>query len=256
MLPYAKGEVIAIGHPEMMLARKAMWYLYHSCTYITPSTYYSLLTNESEEHGTPLPSTRDDRAEWYWVTLKPGFIPTEPMQGLDRADWHTDTRNIHDMSGYSTWGPCFAGQSNPWHAARLQYPWWFVGSAKRDCPIWKYLPVSDGHGTIDMWLISSRKVNGVVDAIPNEVLCYHQAHQTSAVSPKDESMHMPPALRWSESSPPEEQRTVETKGSGNFPAWPADWKPAPQPDPEWLPEEVEAGKALYSARIRASKRAK
>jgi len=99
--------------------------------------------------------------------------------------------NVTTIPGYdSVQG--FAGQYNGWHATRQRYPWWFVGAAKRDCPIWADMPVFDGHGIIDMWMCAYRAKYKMVDTIPVAALCYHQQHVTSAIAPAGEQdQHVP-----------------------------------------------------------------
>ena len=47
-----------------------------------------------------------------------------------------------------------------------EYPWWFVGAAKRECPIWDAIPIIDGHAIFDMWLLNFRRIYEIIDFVP------------------------------------------------------------------------------------------
>src|SRR3972149_5465843 len=169
MLPYAAGDVVAIMHPEMMLSQSAAWTLYYGAIEPLPGAHEYVIDGACPR----------DRAEWRWVSLKPGFFDDELYARIDEVDWHADVGNVRLLPGYGeTCG--FAGQLNSWHAARLEYPWWFVGAARSDCPIWADMPTIAGHGILDMWMCRYRRDHGILDVVPHQVLCYHQPHLTSA----------------------------------------------------------------------------
>lgn len=254
MLPACQGEVIAIAHPEMMLAHEAMRYLYEGGVGKLADAKYWIIDHPIEEAG-----------PWRWVSLKPGFVPPQAMVALDGVDWHTEPSLIRAMVEYNTWGPCFAGHPNPWHAARDEYPWWFVGAARRDCPIWTDMHTTDGHGVIDMWLCAYRSGNRIVDVTPEPVLCWHQAHQTSAVAPAGEAA--PVLQRWwgknvIRTLPDPRDQRLPSRGRlrpgalasmGEQVVLPSTFPPG-DPRADWLPEECEAGAPLYSVRVRRIKR--
>jgi len=174
MLEEAKGKVIAISHPEMMLDKRAIKYLYEGCTKKLKDVYYWTIDDPEHTEG-----------DWYWVTLKPNFIHKDMYGMIDTVDWHSDIHNIQKLNNFEdTQG--FANKTNSWHSNKKDYPWWFVASAKRECPIWDKMPVFDGHATLDLWLLNYRRIKKVVDVIPKNVMCYHQPHQTSAVAPLGE----------------------------------------------------------------------
>lgn len=174
MIREAKGSVIAISHPEMMLHSTAMKYLYNGYRKEIDA-YYGVIDSPQVKHG-----------EWYWVSLKPNFIHEDMYETMDvLVDWHSNLDNIQGIPRFAETGG-FAAMTNSWHEGHLDYPWWFVGSAKKDCPIWEDMPIFDGHGILDMWMMSYRRIKRIVDVVPQKVLCYHQPHQTVAVSPEGE----------------------------------------------------------------------
>jgi len=173
MLEHTSGEVIAISHPEIMLHSSASKIIYDGCTKKIDANYYRI--DETEP-------SKDD---WKWVSLRPNFIDEGLYFNLDGINWHKDLDNIQKYPGFAGIGG-FAARPNLWHATHREYPWWFVGAAKKECPIWEDMPIIDGHGIIDMWMVGYRRGNKFTDVIPHKVLCYHQPHQTSAIAPESE----------------------------------------------------------------------
>ena len=180
MLPECKGEVIAIGHPEMMFSKEATKYLYYGTDLKCglPGVYSNLNTydyKKSDVSGKSL----------IWVTLKPLYVDEVKYDQMNAIDWHSDVDNLRNI-------PDFMGclglshKGNTYWYVHSRHPWWFVGSAKRECPLWDDMPSFDGHASIDMWMMHYRGTNGIVDFTPEKFLCYHQAHQTSAVAPKSD----------------------------------------------------------------------
>jgi len=182
MLLEAKGEVIVISHPEMMLHFDAVYTLYQGCTSLEPlenACYYSLKKPENLT------------GDWIWMSLIPQFIDSGFYGMIDYANWHTDVKNIWKLAGFMDIRG-FSNQPNSEHATWNQYPWWFVGAAKRECPIWDDMPVIDGHGIIDMWLMAYRAKYNFIEITPDKPLCLHQPHQISPVAPKGEqAQHAP-----------------------------------------------------------------
>ena len=175
MLPKTKGEVVVITHPEMMLHFDAVQSLYDGCMdkELEDAYYYSL--NKPEELT----------GDWIWMSLKPQFIYTSYYGMLDLVDWHTNVENVWKLPGFMDIIG-FSGRPNSVHVEWEEYPWWFVGAAKRDCPVWEEMPIIDGHGTIDMWLISYREKYNFIEIASKKPMCLHQPHQLSAVAPKGE----------------------------------------------------------------------
>lgn len=167
MLPEVRGEVVAIAHPEMMLHPAATGYLYRGCMERLP---------DAHEYGIGRPGP----APWRWVSLKPYFLDGALYRQLDTVDWHADWNAITTLPGFLECSG-FGGHPNSYHLSRMEYPWWFVGAARRDCPVWTELPITDGHAIIDMWLMNWRRVRGALDVTPYVALCLHQPHQTTAI---------------------------------------------------------------------------
>ncbi len=176
MLPDARGEVIAISHPEVMLKENAMGYLYEGAI-------GNLIPPVAIRYTIEHPQVSEEKR--YWVSLRPFFVPDFQYQRLDEIDWHSNFWNLLNYPGSSGWGG-FAGQNNDWHRTNPIYPWWFASSCKKSDPIWDDLPVIDGHGIIDMWFYHYRSKNKFVDIVPTEVLCCHQPHMTTAFAPEGE----------------------------------------------------------------------
>ena len=176
MLPEVKGEVVVITHPEMMLHFDAVQSLYQGCTSSEKleDAYYYSLRKSSELAG-----------DWTWMSLKPQFLDQSYYMMLDIADWHTKVENVWKLPGFMNIIG-FSGKPNSEHVTWKAYPWWFVGAAKRECPIWDDMPTIDGHGIIDMWLMSYRSTYNFVEIAPNKPTCLHQPHQVSAIAPKGE----------------------------------------------------------------------
>lgn len=171
-LPQARGEVIAIAHPEMMLDYEAMEYIYLGCL------------GELESDKVHYWTIGQPGGSEMWVSLKPLFID-RIFELIDTVDWHTDIRLLQTLPGF--WEAVgFSHAPNSWHAAKDDYPWWFVGGARKDASIWQAMPVFRGHGIIDMWLCDHRRLNDYVEVTPRQPLCYHQPHQKSAVGLRGE----------------------------------------------------------------------
>lgn len=175
MFPKTKGEVIVISHPEMMLHFDAVQSLYDGC-----------MGKELEDaHYYTLSKSKEITGDWIWMSLKPQFLDAGYYMMLNIADWHTNIENVWKLPGFMNIIG-FSGRPNSVHVEWEEYPWWFVGAAKRDCPVWEEMPTIDGHGIIDMWLISYREKYNFIEITPNKPTCLHQPHQLSAVSPKGE----------------------------------------------------------------------
>lgn len=186
MLPHAKGEVIAIVHPEMMLHPDATEYLYWAHFKKLNDANYHIIIDPGPPDLFDEVKPKYDCSERFWVSLKSLFIIDTQYPIMDNVDWHSDIDNLKYLPDFMNIVG-FAGRPNTWHEARKYYPWWFVASAKRDDPIWTDLPSFKGHAMIDMWFINYRKKYKMIDVVPTKPLCYHQVHITSAYAPASES---------------------------------------------------------------------
>ena len=188
MLPFAKGEVIAIMHPEMMLHSDATEYLFWGhYQKLTDANYHVIVDPGVPDLFDEVKPRYDGVGEFerFWVSLKSLFVIDTQYPLMDNVDWHSDIDNLKYLPNFMNIIG-FAGRPNTWHEARKYYPWWFVASALRDDPIWEDLPEFKGHAMIDMWFINYRKKYKMIDVVPTKTLCYHQAHVTSAVAPSNE----------------------------------------------------------------------
>lgn len=184
VLPETKGEVIAISHPEIMLCHDAIGTLYDGVNKPLEDAEYYIGINLGVDPIITIPKEYDEDS-WKWVSLKPYFLDKATYPLIDTVDWHTDVHEIRKLPGFMAIGG-FTGRPNIWHHTQTKYPWWFVGAAKRDCPIWEDLPISYGHGIIDMWICHYRRIYEIIDVVPHETLCYHQPHQVHATAPRGE----------------------------------------------------------------------
>jgi len=174
MLPDAKGEVVAIAHPEIMLPKNALSLTYDALHTKRDDCYYYKIAGKEQ-----YPNVEFNSDDYTWVTFKSLFV--EGLYRLiDTVDWHSDVDNLRNISGF--WKDVgFAGRENRWHYERQSYPWWFFGATFRDNPIWKDMEITEEHGVIDMWFITYRHTNKFTDITPIELTCYHQAHLKTAI---------------------------------------------------------------------------
>ena len=183
MLPFSKGDVIAISHPEIMIDFDGIGFLYDAIVRPEIVDAYNYVV-EGYKDGDPVPETAI-AGKYRWSELRPAFVDEEHYHLLDETDWHSGLVNIRRMPDFWNYGG-FSGRSNIDTFHKLVFPWWFVGAAHKDCPIWRDLPEFLGHGIIDMWMCGYRSMNRFVDVISKGVMCYHQPHVTMAIAPDGE----------------------------------------------------------------------
>lgn len=179
-------ETIAIMHPEMMLppdGTKALHFLHQDPT---------LFDTWQENPGPGVagrPVTLADNTG-LWVTLQALFVDENIQGRIDAVDWHVSLDNLQQLPQF--WSRTgLSHQSNrywlDWATTKRGCPWWYVASAKANDPLWQDLPVSRGHATIDMFLITYRAYGRMLDLTPKSIYAYHQAHATVAVAPQGEN---------------------------------------------------------------------
>jgi len=176
MLPDAQGRIICATHPEMMLTFDALQFVYDILMgdgRTDVSTYVV---------GNPEYIYKPDMLKW--VSFRANFFG-DYYKTIDKTKWHSSLDIFHTLHAWEN-NVGFAAQNNTWHSNRVEYPWWFFGAALKECPIWNDFPVFVGHAGLDMWFIKYRTVNNILDVVPNKVMCYHQPHVTSAISPEGE----------------------------------------------------------------------
>lgn len=183
MYEYAQGKIIVVAHPEMMLSFDALQFIYDVLKKGKTSELITYVIDTPKYDG---------KSPWKWVSLRPNFFDSVTYTQIDAVNWHNDLEAFHDLPN---WGfvTGFAGRQNYKHAVVPGYPWWFVGAALKECPIWMDTPITEGHANIDMFWCYYRKKYKFLDVVPDKVMCYHQPHQVSAVAPEGEQSSIIPA---------------------------------------------------------------
>jgi hypothetical protein len=176
-LPLARGRVIAIMQPEVMLVEDAARFLYDAHYSEQPGTNSYVFQRPEMD---PMPRTRR------YVSLRAGFLDPYCQNTIDTVDWQSSTRNIEGLRdfylhqrGLAHWG------NEKWKTEQM--PFWFCGSAMADDPLWSDLPVFRGHASIDFWLLNYRHVNGYRDINNPGFYGYHQSHLMTAIAPLEDS---------------------------------------------------------------------
>lgn len=176
MYEFATGKIIVVTHPEMMLSFDALQFIYDA---LLGNKLHNCSTYVIDNHASVEQST------WKWVSLRPNFFDDNTYIRMDGVDWHSNVDNIQYLGGWKN-VVGFAGRPNSKHDVVPGYPWWFVGAALKECPIWLDTPITKGHANIDMFWCYYRKKYNFLDITPDKVMCYHQVHQISAVAPEGE----------------------------------------------------------------------
>ena len=191
LYPFVQGSVIAISQPEMMLKKWACEFLYKAHFQSYPNAHYykirdpsTLYIRSKDEFLVGSEITKEEyNLNPRWACLKPGWLNAQQQKVLDMLDWHTNVATLETLPGYWTAAPGLSAKSNEYWGSVKPFPWWFIGSALATDKIWEDMPITVGHGTIDMWMYNYRHVFNYVDVIPVEVGAYHQDHVRGSVSP-------------------------------------------------------------------------
>jgi glycosyltransferase involved in cell wall biosynthesis len=186
-LPYAKGDVISIMQPEMMLNPMCFDYLYWCHYKDMPNTIKYVC-----EKPNALITDTDEK----YVTIRNYFLSNKITQNLDSMDWHSNIRNIEHHPEFWTHGEGLSNWSNSkhWeHQPHQKWIWWFISSAKKSATIWEDMPDLDGHAGIDFYLIWYRKLMNYIDVCPQIGLAYHQEHIRASISPDRDNWIQSPA---------------------------------------------------------------
>jgi hypothetical protein len=176
MFPEARGKVIAIMQPEVMLRKDAAKALYFNhFEEMKDTLYWRMNLSHYSKVGRPR-----------FVNFKVGFFSQFGTNTLDGLDWHSDMNNVEN---YEFWNhrECFSDSWNSHMLSYYEFPWWFVSSALADDPIWKDMPIFEGHASIDMWLLAYRRIHNYVEASPLRFMGYHQRHKVTATAPPSEA---------------------------------------------------------------------
>src|SRR3990167_2766893 len=183
LLPLAEGEVIALMQPEIMLHPEACWTLYDGHFHPIPdgNKYWINRSNNPDSET--------------WVALKVYFMNSDMQKAIDYVDWHSDIENLHGLPDFFLIGCGLSNRDNLfWHGAK-EFPWWFVGSAKRGAGIFWDMPEFLGHASIDFYLIGYRNVLDYADIVPFRPLGYHQDHHRISVGMEGEQDEVGEAVR-------------------------------------------------------------
>lgn len=176
-LPLARGRVIAIMQPEIMLVEDAARFLYDAHFAEQPGTNSYVFYRPELDAMTRLRR---------YVSLRIGFLDPSCQNTIDGVDWQRSTRNIEGLRdfylhqrGMAHWG------NEKWKTEQM--PFWFCGSALADDPLWSDMPVFRGHASIDFWLLNYRHVFGYRDINNPGFYGYHQSHLMTAIAPLENS---------------------------------------------------------------------
>ena len=183
LFPLAEGEIIALIQPEIMLHPDACWSLYDGHFHTIPDECrYWIGGSENPNSET-------------WVALKIYFMSPTMQESIDTVDWHFDLEMLHVLPDFFTAGNGLSNQSNVfWHSAK-EFPWWFVGSARREAGIFRDMPEFLGHASIDFYLLDYRSNFDYVDIVPFRPLGYHQDHHRISFGIEGEQEEIGRAVR-------------------------------------------------------------
>lgn len=173
LFPLAAGEVFALIQPEMM---------FHSstCRILYEGHFQELPDSNRWAIGRNLPESET------WVAIKPQFMSPDMQKVIDTVDWHSNTDNLQFLPNYWTDQFGLSNQSNRFWEPVEQFPWWFVGSAKREAKIFWDMPEFLGHASIDFYLLDYRRLHDYADIMPLKPLAYHQDHHRISVGVEGE----------------------------------------------------------------------
>jgi glycosyltransferase involved in cell wall biosynthesis len=166
----AQGEILAAMQPELMLAPDACRLLHHLhfADFMMEDDIFIPWKIDS------LPIVGD---EFKWVNFKPFFFSDELTLAVDTVDWHENWNAPQWLRNFETdaWG--LSNRPNLYWREQAQFPWWFIGSARRESGIFDAIPVMKGHAAIDWYFIDYRRERDMVEVMPTEARVYHQDHQ-------------------------------------------------------------------------------
>jgi hypothetical protein len=166
LLPLARGQVIAVSGPEIMLAEDACQLLYSAHKDPPPGSLRYIIS----QPGIPMGGRPT------WVSLKVGFVAAAGQRVLDGIDWHTRLRAVEEEAAFWTHREGSNCLTNREVLAYREWPWNLVFSAPRTDRVWDDLPVFKTQVPVDAYLLSYRHVRGYVDIVPPGFHGYHQDH--------------------------------------------------------------------------------
>lgn len=191
LVPMAQGEILVTMQPEMMLVHEAADYLYKAHFNSIPDnalTYYVNMDRKPTFIDTEKP--KNENAPRF-VCLKNGFFNINNQTNLHTVDWHTDTRAVETLPQFWFHYEGLSAMTNIRALEYTHWPWWFVCSMKATDNIWKDLPYTVGHASIDFFFLNYRAIKGYIDICPKQFMAYHQFHSHStSISPIGEQENM------------------------------------------------------------------
>ena len=182
MLPHARGQVIAIAQPECMLREDATYWLYYG-HFLDLETLARDCTLDKMSKNPNLNGRR-------CVTFKTMFSSPRMQPLLDDYNWHDGLQELENIPNYWDEGCGLSYASNRvWLAYKIA-SWWFVQSYLANDPILENMPVMFGHASIDMYMISYRRIFDYLDIMPLKPLSFHQDHHRMSFAPEGEVSQM------------------------------------------------------------------
>lgn len=169
----AVGEVLALMQPEIMLAPDACRLLYHC-------HFGDVVLPDENLYRWRIDGLPREGDEPTWVALKTFFLSDKMTKDVDSVDWHSAWPAAQWLPEFDTAGWGLSNKPNAYWSMVTQFPWWFIGSARRDSGIIESIPSFKGHAAIDWYLIDFRRVHGFVEVMPFEPRGYHQDHERFA----------------------------------------------------------------------------
>jgi hypothetical protein len=192
LIPMAQGEILVAMQPEMMLAYEASDWLYKAHFSPIPTnvlTYYVNMDRRPDIVDKEKP--RDENAPKF-VCVKNGFLDYNNQINLDKINWHTNVSMVEALPTFWNHREGISAETNSKVLEHTHWPWWFVCSMKATDSIWKDLPYTVGHASIDFFFLNYRAIKGYIDICPRTLMAYHQyhSHYSTSISPIGEQVAM------------------------------------------------------------------
>lgn len=190
LIPLAQGEILVAMQPEMMLAPGCAMWLYYGHFMNIPEDVLTWYVNmDRRPEVVDLDKQRDENAPRF-VCVKNGFLNFDNQVNIlhSGVDWHSDTCNVEKLPQFWTHREGISAENNEIVLNRKCWPWWFCCSMKATDSIWKDIPYTVGHASIDFYFLNYRAIKGYIDICPKPLMAYHQyhSHQVTSISPVGE----------------------------------------------------------------------
>jgi len=179
LLPLAQGEILVAMAPEMMLVHEAADYLYNTHFRHIPADVFTYYVNmDRKPTFIDLEKPRDENVP-RWVCFKTGFLNYNNQANLHTVDWHSDTSAVETLPQFWYHHDCLSAMTNMRVLEYNHWPWWFLCSMKATNSIWKDMPHTVGHASIDFYFLNYRAIKGYIDVCAKPLMGYHQFHSHS-----------------------------------------------------------------------------